>query len=184
MELDRQREQLASRWGRERDATATVWRRNELWGHRWLRFWQSRLGEWAAAVAGTGLGPVAAELEPPEPAPPVPPPGAEHAAALPSGRAGFQEVVERTQTCARRVRQHLAASSATRARAGRTPAAEEIALEQTLERQLAVLEALLEKFRSAGAATDGAGSLAADLEAAREVCEAAEALMEGWERRG
>jgi hypothetical protein len=41
---------------------------------------------------------------------------------------------------------HLAVSSATREREGRAPAPEELESERTLERQVAALEALLERF--------------------------------------
>ena len=37
------------------------WRRNGLWGPRWLGFWESRLGEWAVKLAGIGLGPLPLE---------------------------------------------------------------------------------------------------------------------------
>ncbi len=58
-----------------------VWRerrRNELTGHCWLRFWRSRLGAWAAKLAGIGLGarPGALELEPGEVEPVAAEPGA------------------------------------------------------------------------------------------------------------
>jgi serine/threonine-protein kinase len=168
MDLDRQREQLASRWGRVTDATATVLRRvvalalglfgvgvlaaasgvdlpaglvlgpmiiggittplaggvlvrrerrrNQLTGHRWLGFFESRLGEWTAKLAALGLG------------------------SVPS---------------------------------------EPVAVGPEPERQLAVLEALLGKFLAVDAGAAQVGRLAADLEAARAVCEAAEGMMEG-----
>ena len=123
-------------------------RRNALWGHRWLGFWQSRLGEWAMKLAGIGLGRVRAEPELLEPAPSVLPLAAERADAAPSDLDDLGDVVHVTELCVRRGRARLAASSVSRARAGRTPRPEELEFEQTLERQLAVLEGLLERFQS------------------------------------
>ncbi len=236
MDLDHQREQLASGWGRARDATATVWRRiavfavslfslgavaagaggagvpegvvmgsmlfgalttvaaggvliwrewrrNQLEGYRWLRFWQSPLGAWTVKLAGVGLGPVPVEPELLEPEAARPPLLAHPPGATSSELDDVRGVADRTEACIRRGRACLAASSATREREGRTTTPEELELEQTLERQLAVLEALLGKFLTVDAGTADPGSLTADLEAARAVCEAVEGLIEGREFR-
>jgi serine/threonine-protein kinase len=210
VELDQQREQLAKERGRASDATATrgrrivaialglfgagavaaasgvdlpevlvtgsmvvgafttflaggtlVWRerrRNALWGHRWLAFWQSQLGEWTAKVAGIGLRRVPTEPDPLQPAAVTLPLPDEPARAAPSGSDDVAGVLHLTESCVRRIR-------------------------ACLERQLAVLEALLEKFQSGDAGPTVEESLMADLEAAREVCEAVEGLIAGWEFR-
>ena len=158
-----------------------IWRerrRNELTGHRWLGFWQSRLGEWAVKLAGIGLGPVPLEPEPAGLALP-----AEAHDAAPRELDQIEDVAGRSKSCVRRIRACLTASSATREREARTPTPEEVEFEQTLERQLAVLEALLGKFLPVDAAADPAGSLTADLEAARAVCEVVEGMIEGREWR-
>jgi len=234
MDLDCQRERLAARWGRARDATATVlrrvaaafgglfglgvlaavsgadlplgpvigamivgafgsllaggfllWRerrRNELSGLRWLRFWDSRLGAWTVKLAGLGLGRVPVE--------PVPvafdPTGQARPAeaargALPNPFDDYDEVVGRTASNIRRVREHLAASSVTRRHEPRrAPASpDECKSAQILEDRLAMLEALLDRLRQVDPITGVPGSLTADLEAAREICEAVEGMLEG-----
>jgi hypothetical protein len=55
---------------------------------------------------------------------------------------------------------------------------------ETLERHLEVPEALLNKLRAADQITGVPGSFTADLEAAREVCEVVEAMIEGKEWEG
>ena len=60
----------------------------------------------------------------------------------------------------------------------------EAEFEHTLEQQLAVLEALLVKFSVAEPVTGVPGSFTADLEAAREVCDVVEGLVEGRELQG
>jgi len=236
MDLDRQREQLAARWGRVTDATATwvrrvtlfaaslfglgtlaallgaglpaglvfggmiigafgtvlggsilVWRerrRNELTGHRWLRFWRSRLGDWTAKLAGIGLGarlgalplePVAAEPEAARL------PAAEGYGAAPDPLHDLGDLVGRTESCISGIRARLAARPATGEPDGR--ALEDLESERTLERQLAVLEALLDRLREGDPITGVPGSLTADLEAAREICDVVEGLIEGTEWR-
>lgn len=56
---------------------------------------------------------------------------------------------------------------------------EDLEFERSLERQLSVLEALLGRFLAVDAGAAQVGRLAADLEAARAVCEVAEGMMEG-----
>ncbi len=236
MDLDRQRERLASRWGRVTDATATavrrltllagsvfglgtlaavlgaglpaglvfggmiigafgtvlggsilVWRerrRNELTGHRWLRFWRSRLGDWTAKLAGIGLGarlgalplePVAAEPEAARL------PAAEGYGASPDPLHDLGDLVGRTESCISGIRARLAARPATGEPDDR--ALEDLESERTLERQLTVLEALLDRLREGDPITGVPGSLTVDLEAAREICEVVEALIEGTEWR-
>lgn len=62
-------------------------------------------------------------------------------------------------------------------------ALEDLESERTLERQLVVLEALLDRLRQADPITGVPDRLTADLEAAREIWEVAEALIAGkeWE---
>lgn len=157
--------------GRERQ-------RNKLKGLRWLRFWDSRLGEWTAKLAGIGLGALPLEPGPAEPLLLAEPHG-----AGPNDLDALPDVVHRTGACVRRGRACLAASSATREREARTPTPEELEFEQTLERQVAVLEVLLDKFLREDAATADPGSLTADLEAAQALCEAVDGLIEGGEWR-
>ncbi len=52
---------------------------------------------------------------------------------------------------------------------------------ETLEQKVTALEASLGKFLALDAGTAEPGSLTADLEAARAVCEAVEGLIEGRE---
>jgi hypothetical protein len=230
MDLDRQRERLADRWGRAGDATATVlrrvtmaaaglfglgtlaavsgldlplgpvlgsmivgafgslvaggallWRerrRNELWGLRWLRFWDSRLGAWTVKLAGLGLGRVPLETVPAAPeAAELPGPPEAARGALPNPFDDFENVVGRTESNIRRARAHLAASTASGERE-RLRAPDEYESESTLEAQLAILEALLDRLRQMDPITGVPGSLTADLEAAREVCGMVEALLE------
>ncbi|MEJ2238603.1 MAG: hypothetical protein P8X82_09930, partial [Gemmatimonadales bacterium] len=58
---------------------------------------------------------------------------------------------------------------------------EELESEKTLERQLEVLQSLLDKLRQSDPITGVTGSFTADIEAALEVCAVAEALIEGKE---
>ena len=58
---------------------------------------------------------------------------------------------------------------------------EELESERTLEEQLAVLEALLDRLREADPITGVPDSLAADLEAAREICQLVDGLIEAKE---
>jgi hypothetical protein len=165
------------------------WRRNRLWGRRWLRFWESRLGEWTEKLAGIGLGRIPSE--------PVlvdagealgPAPGRPQVEAGPAGAelrvlADFHAAVNHTESWVRRGHAYLAASTATREREGRSATPEEVESEQTLQRHLVVLQAYLEKFLGADVALIEAGSFTADLQGAREVCAVVEGLMEGsaWE---
>jgi len=234
VDLDRQRERLASRWGRATDAAATAvrrvaagaagllglgtlaavsgWdvptglvmggiivgtfgtlgaggvlvlrerRRNELAGRRWLRFWQSRLGAWTARLAALGL-PRAAEPTPTEPeADRLPLPSGAYASPL-GPLDQLDDIAGRAESYVRRIRAVLAVSSATREREGRAAAPEEDQTEATLERQAEALEALLARFLAVDAITGVPGTLTADLEAAREICEMVEGLIEGKEWR-
>ena len=61
---------------------------------------------------------------------------------------------------------------------GRSPAKDEVEREQSLLRQLEVLDALLAKVQSRDPATDEAGSYTAELATAREVCDMVDALIE------
>jgi hypothetical protein len=61
---------------------------------------------------------------------------------------------------------------------------EDLESERSLELQLAVLESLLDKLRTADPITRVPGSFTADLEAAREICEVVEAMIEGKEWDG
>ena len=87
----------------------------------------------------------------------------------------------RTESCISGIRARLAARPATGEPDGR--ALEDLESERTLERQLTVLEALLDRLREVDPITGVPGSLTADLEAAREICEVVEALIEGTEWR-
>ena len=152
---------------------ALAWRerrRNELWGGRWLTFWASRLGAGTLRLAGLHLAPVRTDA--------ALPPAPETAGALPDDLRSVGEIVSRAETCARRGRLHLAESATRRSRDGRSPPTDEHERERSLQRQLAVLETLLAKFRSGDALTNGDGSLTAELKGARDVCHMVEALIE------
>jgi hypothetical protein len=181
-----------------------VWRerrRNQLTGQRWLRFWQSKLGAWSVTLAGLGLPRFPAERSPLDPLPedpgrsPLPRP-AEQRLAAPDPLDDLDDVLGRTESCIRRVRAHLALTSATREREGRAPALQEVESERTLERQVVALEALLARFIAVDleallarfiavdTITGVPGSLTADLAAAREICAVVEGLIAGREWRG
>jgi transposase len=111
----------------------------------------------------------------PEAALPLPPDWAD---AAPNAPDEFAEVVSLAESSVQRIRE-LTASLATRSREGQEPALHDQESVRTLERKLAVLEALLERFRSVDARPGGSPSLTADLDVAREVCEVVEGLVEG-----
>ena len=166
-----------------------VWlqrRANRLTGHRWLRFWGSRLGGWAARLAGIGLGPrpdalpaQPAALEEPAEATRLPRPSGNGRGAAPDLVQDLTDLVDRTESCISRIHARLALRPETAEPQDRRP--EELESELALERQLAVLESLLDRLRVADPITGVPGSLTADLEAAREICEVVEALIEGKE---
>ncbi|UCG87826.1 MAG: serine/threonine protein kinase [Gemmatimonadota bacterium] len=171
-----------------------VWRerwRNQLVGNRWLRFWESRLGGWTAKLAGIGLGlgpgafqlqpePVAAE-EPAESAW-LPRPSGNGRGAFPDLVQELADLVGRTESCISSIHARLAAGPPTAEPEGRSR--RELESEETLQRQLAVLEALLDRLREADPITGVPDSLKADLEAAREICEVVEGLIAGKEWGG
>jgi len=134
-------------------------RRNQLTGRRWLTFFDSRLGGWTVRLAGLGLGHVPLER--------VPVASDAARGALPNPFDDYENVVGRTESNIRRIRAHLA-----------LPAPDERVSVQTLEAQLAKLEALLDRLRRMDPITGVPGSLTLDLEAAREICEMVEALLE------
>ncbi len=153
-------------------------RRNELTGFRWLRFWRSRLGDWTVKLAGLGVRRLpreAAQGELP------PPPAAALPRPVPGGLEDLLDVVHLTQSCMRRIRAWLLASSSSRSIQGRTPTPKEQDFERRLQDKLAALEAMLDKLSGVDPATADAGSLTADLQAARAVCEAVEGLIGGRE---
>jgi hypothetical protein len=143
-------------------------RRNQLTGRRWLTFFDSRLGAWTVELAGLGLGHVPWERMPvaSDPAGLSGPADAARG-ALPNPFDDYDDVVGRTESNIRRIRAHLA-----------LPAPDERVTVQTLEAQLAQLEALLDRLRRMDPITGVPGSLTLDLEAAREICEMVEALLE------
>lgn len=149
---------------------------NQLWGKRWLQLWKSPLGQWKVKLRRVSVGLPAAEWE--LPALPAAPP-----AALPGDPKAVLGVVDRAETCIRRGRQYLTASSATREREQRAPREDQARRERTLEHEVALLEALLDKFAVAEPVSGVPGSFTADLETMREVCEVVEALIEGREWR-
>jgi predicted Ser/Thr protein kinase len=160
--------------------------RNQLTGNRWLGFWQSRLGEWTAKLAGIGLGlsPEAFLLQPVAGKPEtdrLPRPSGNGRRASPVPLADYEDVVGRTESCISRIHARLAPGPAS-AQPKRS-ALEDLESEGTLERQLTVLEALLDRLRQADPISGVPDSLTADLEAAREICEVVEALIAGkeWE---
>ena len=83
-------------------------------------------------------------------------------------------MVHRSQSCARRGKAWLVASSSSRSLHGRTPTEKEQDVERRLQEKLDLLEAVLDKLSGADPASADAGSLTANLQAAREVCEAVE----------
>jgi hypothetical protein len=158
-------------------------RRNELWGERWLTFWESRPGQWIAKLARLSrkLLPVKRAL--PKPVPAAAPSLLAGNLAAPRQLGAVATVVQRAESCIRRGRGYLAASSATPEREGRTSNVQEVERERTLERQVIVLEMLLHKVSGLGAATGAGGSFTADLEQMREACNVPEALIEAKEWR-
>ncbi len=170
-----------------------AWRerwRNKLVGNRWLGFWQSRLGEWTAKLACVGLGlepdafalqPQAVALDEPADAARLPRPSGNGRGAAPDLVQELSDVVGRTESCIGRIRARLDSRPAIRKPESRSR--EELESEENLERQLEVLQSLLDKLRAADPITGVPGSFTADIEAAREVCEVVEAMIEGkeWE---
>ncbi|HLB37181.1 MAG TPA: serine/threonine-protein kinase [Gemmatimonadales bacterium] len=147
-------------------------RRAELSGHRWLGFWGSRLGGWTVKLAGMGL-----KRLPQGPEPGALPFPAEAQLPAPSELDQIWDVASRSESCIRRSRARLAAASASRERDGRTPTPEETDFEQRLEQRLAVLEALLDKFKAVETDSLEPGSLTVDLEAAEALYQAVDALI-------
>ena len=109
------------------------------------------------------------------------PRGAELPRPAPSDFEELPEVVHLTQSCVRRIRAWLTASSSSRSLQGRPPTPKEQNFERVLQDKLAVLEAMLGKLVEVDAGTAAAGSLTADLAAAREICDAVEGLIGGRE---
>ena len=144
-----------------------IWRerqRNELKNRRWLRFWQSPLGEWMTKLARLGLKTLPQEPER----------GALPAAPAPGSLEEVAEVAELTESCAGRIRAWLEAPASSRS-------PEEQELERSLQEKLELLEGMLEKFRGVDAAKADPGSLTADVQAALEVCAVVDGLIEGRE---
>jgi hypothetical protein len=177
---------LIGAFGAALGGSVIIWRerwRNKLVGNRWLDFWQSRLGEWTARLAGIGLAKQPEAL--PRQAEPLAVEDLAASAQLPrpsgNGRGAaadlvqqLSDAVDRTESCIGGIREALAAQRERRSR-------EELESEKTLERQLEVLQSLLDKLRAADPITGVTGSFTADIEAALEVCAVAEALIEGKE---
>jgi serine/threonine protein kinase len=170
-----------------------IWRerwRNKLVGNRWLSFWKSRLGGWTARLACVGLEvepdafllqPQAVALDAPADAAQLPRPSGNGRGAATDLVQELSDVVGRTESCITRVRARL--DSRPEIRKPESRSLEELESEEALERQLEVLETLRDKLRAADPITGVTGSFTADLEAAREVCEVVEAMIEGkeWE---
>jgi serine/threonine protein kinase len=89
------------------------------------------------------------------------------------------DLVGRTESCISSICARLGAAPGTAEPESRSREVRES--EETLERQLAVLEALLDKLRESDPISGVPGGLTADLEAAREICEVVEAMIEGKE---
>jgi len=143
--------------------------RNRLTGQRWLRFWSSRAGEWAARLAAFSLRPARGD------ALPAPPQPVAESEALPEGeREKLLDVVHQTESCVMRGRAWLEASSA-----GGSLQAQDS--ERRLLENLELLEAVLARFRSLDAAGADVESLRVDIQAAREGFNAVDALIGGGE---
>lgn len=101
--------------------TVLLWRerrRNELAGYRWLRFWEGRLGDWTVKLAGVCLRRLPGEPARGEVAPS---PAAELPCPAPSDLADLPDAVHLSQSCVRRIKAWLVASSSSRSLQGRTP---------------------------------------------------------------
>jgi serine/threonine-protein kinase len=151
------------------------WQLNQLWGERWLNLFGRRPGRWIVKLARLSKG--LSRIERQLPAPAVQP------AALPGDPKAALAVVDRAEADVRRGRDYLTTSQAAREREQRPPNEKEIAHERTLEHEVLLLEALLDKFHVASPVSGVPGSLTADLETMREVCEEIERLIEGKEWR-
>jgi hypothetical protein len=101
--------------------------------------------------------------------------------AVPDLVQELSDLVGRTESCISGIRERLVARPATVEPERRS--LEERESEGSLERQLEVLESLLDKLRAADPITGVPGSFTADIEAAREVCAVVEAMIEvkEWE---
>jgi hypothetical protein len=154
---------------------ANAWS-NRLVGRRWLSFWSSWLGKGTAKLVGLGLNPkpLPAALERPRAA--LLP---DSSGAAPNAHDEIEQVRELTETSMVRIASLLEDSKATRVREERQPTLQEAETEDTLGRQLVLMEALRERLLAVDATAADWDSLSVDLDAAREVCDAAQAVMEG-----
>lgn len=141
-------------------------RLNQLWGNRWLKFWDSALGGWAVKLAAVGMGGLGSGRD---------------LAALhgPGSVKALPSVVDWAEVCARRGREYLTTSQAAREREQRAPTEEQVLRERTLEHHVLLLEVMVDRFAVPDPVTGVPGTLTEDLEAMRQACEAVEALIEG-----
>jgi predicted Ser/Thr protein kinase len=141
--------------------------RNALVGDRWLKLWASPVGAWLARLAGTGL-PVAPEA--------LPEPDPRLAQALPVSpdewAARRQEFSEISETLAQRIRQWKANAEA-RGELVADGDARLLAGKAMLEDYLRRFEELRMDASAMG------GTVGAELEAARALCDEVSRLLEG-----
>jgi len=124
------------------------------------------------------LQPRAVALDAPADSAWLPRPSGNGRGAAPDLVQELSDVVGRTESCIGGIHALLARS---RTAEPESRSREELESEENLERQLEVLQTLLDKLRAADPITGVTGSFTADIEAAREVCAVVEALIEGKE---
>ena len=146
------------------------WYRTRLHNERWLKFWASDLGGWTVNLMGVGFRDRSLAPQPEPAALPAP-------ATLPR----LAGVLERSDSCLRRGQERVDAVTAARAQAGRPATAEELEWTQTLVAKLVALKAWRERLQSLDVAGADPGSLTRDTDAAWDLCDVIDALIEGHE---
>ncbi len=179
-DLDRQREELAFQFGQDASPTGGIaahryQRRRDLVGERWRRFWKSRLGEWAARLAGLGLKPLPASATDrlfeslPE--------------AARKALEDLPEAIRRLELQTQGIRTWIGELETSGARDRATSDRELVKTHNRAQRRLAETETALEAIRlqllRLHDGTSTVENLRAELSAARKISEAVDRLLEG-----
>jgi len=152
------------------------WKRNQITGRRWQRFWNSALGAGVVRLAGMGKQPLRAEHESV-----ALPPSAEAPDGVLEGPRDLADALHLVESSLRRIQTFREAMLEARARSGREATPDEDARWRALEQQVVMFEAVAARLRKADEQGAEPGTFSRELEAAREVWETVEGLIAGLE---